>query len=58
MSGTLDKIKRRVKEALDVVTGNRRLKDQHRMDQASGMMKKTVENVSDKVKVEDKRRTP
>ena len=56
VSGTTDKIKGRVKEAVGVVTGNQRLKDQGRMDQASGRVKKTVERVVDKAK--DKRRTP
>lgn len=36
MAGTMDKIKGRLKEAVGVVTGNQRLKDQGRMDQATG----------------------
>jgi uncharacterized protein YjbJ (UPF0337 family) len=50
MSGTTDKIKGRVKEAAGVITGNRRLKDQGRTDQAIGKVKKTVERSIDKVK--------
>jgi uncharacterized protein YjbJ (UPF0337 family) len=50
VSGTTNKIKGRVKEAVGVVTGNQRLKDQGRMDQASGRVKKTVERVIDKAK--------
>jgi len=48
MSGTTDKIKGRVKEAVGVVTGNQRLKDEGRIDQATGKVKKTVERVIDK----------
>jgi uncharacterized protein YjbJ (UPF0337 family) len=50
MTGTMDKIKGRVKEAVGVVMGNQRLKDQGRMDQAAGKVKKTVERVIDKAK--------
>ena len=50
MSGTTDKIKGRVKEAVGVVTGNQRLKDEGRIDQATGKVKKTVERVIDKAK--------
>ena len=50
MSGTTDKIKGRVKEAVGVVTGNQRLKDEGRIDQATGKVKKTVEPVIDKAK--------
>ena len=41
-SGTTDKIKGRVKEAVGVVTDNQRLKDEGRMDQATGKVKQTV----------------
>jgi uncharacterized protein YjbJ (UPF0337 family) len=50
MSGTTDKVKGRVKEAVGVVTGNERLKDEGRMDQAAGKVKKAVERVIDKAK--------
>jgi uncharacterized protein YjbJ (UPF0337 family) len=40
MSGTTDKIKGRVKEAVGVVTDNQRLKDEGRTDQAIGRVKK------------------
>ena len=50
MSGTTDKIKGRVKEAVGVVTDNQRLKDEGRMDQATGKVKKAVDRLIDKVK--------
>ncbi|HKN01532.1 MAG TPA: CsbD family protein [Candidatus Binataceae bacterium] len=50
MSGTTDKIKGRIKEAVGVVTDNQRLKNQGRVDQAAGKLKKTVEHVIDKAK--------
>jgi len=50
MSGTTDKIKGRAKEAVGAVTGNQRLKQEGRMDQAAGKMKKVAERVIDKVK--------
>lgn len=49
-SGTADKIKGRVKEAAGDLTGNRRLKNEGRVDQAAGKVKTTVEGVVDKVK--------
>jgi uncharacterized protein YjbJ (UPF0337 family) len=49
-SGTSDKIKGRVKEAVGVVTDNKRLKNEGRMDQAVGKVKQAVERVIDKVK--------
>ena len=39
-SGTSDKIKGRVEEAVGVITDNQRLKDQGKLDQAAGKMKK------------------
>jgi uncharacterized protein YjbJ (UPF0337 family) len=50
MTGTMDKIKGRVKEAVGVVIGNQRLKDQGRREQATGKAKMTVERVIDKAK--------
>jgi uncharacterized protein YjbJ (UPF0337 family) len=49
MSGTTDKIKGRVKEAVGVVTDNQRLKDEGRTDQAVGKVKEVVDHVIDKV---------
>jgi uncharacterized protein YjbJ (UPF0337 family) len=50
MSGTSDKIKGRMKEAVGAVTDNQRLKDEGRKDQAVGKVKKAVERVIDKAK--------
>ena len=49
-SGTSDKIKGRVKEAVGVLTDDQRLKDQGKLDQATGKAKKAVERVIDKAK--------
>jgi len=50
MSGTTDEIKGRVEEAAGVVTDNQRLKDEGRIDQATGKVKKAVERIIDKAK--------
>lgn len=50
MSGTSDKIKGRVKEAVGALTDDQRLKDSGKLDQATGKMKKAVERVIDKAK--------
>jgi len=50
MSGTTDKIKGRVKEAAGVLTNDKRLKNEGRVDQASGAIKVGIEKVVDKVK--------
>jgi uncharacterized protein YjbJ (UPF0337 family) len=50
MSGTSDKIKGRVKEAVGVLTDDQRLKKEGKLDQATGKIKKTVERAVDKVK--------
>ena len=55
MSGTTDTIKGRVKEAVGVVTNDQKLKDEGRVDQAVGKVKKTVEEVIDKAKSRRKR---
>jgi uncharacterized protein YjbJ (UPF0337 family) len=47
-SGTSDKIKGRVKEAVGALTDDQRLKDEGRLDQTTGKIKKTVERVIDK----------
>jgi uncharacterized protein YjbJ (UPF0337 family) len=50
MSGTTDKIKGRVKEAVGVLTDDQRLKDEGKLDQTTGKIKETVEHVIDKAK--------
>jgi uncharacterized protein YjbJ (UPF0337 family) len=50
MSGTTDQIKGRVKEAVGVLTDNQRLKDEGKLDQTTGKIKETVEQVIDKAK--------
>jgi uncharacterized protein YjbJ (UPF0337 family) len=49
-SGTSDKIKGRVEEAVGVIADDQRLKDQGKKDQAAGKVKKVVEQVIDKAK--------
>ncbi len=50
MSGTTDKIKGRVKEAVGVLTDDQKLKNEGKLDQAVGIIKQTVEQVVDKAK--------
>jgi uncharacterized protein YjbJ (UPF0337 family) len=50
MSGTSDKIKGRVKEAVGALTDDQRLKREGKLDQATGKIKKAVERVVDKAK--------
>jgi uncharacterized protein YjbJ (UPF0337 family) len=50
MSGTTDKIKGRVKEAVGVLTDDQRLKDEGKLDQTTGKLKEVVEGVIDKAK--------
>ena len=50
MSGTTDKIKGRIKEAAGALTDDQHLKDEGRLDQATGRVKKTIEKIIDKVK--------
>jgi len=50
MSGTSDKIKGRVKEAVGALTDDKRLKREGKLDQATDKIKKTVERVVDKAK--------
>jgi uncharacterized protein YjbJ (UPF0337 family) len=50
MSGTTDKIKGRVKEAVGVLTDDEKLKNEGKLDQAVGKIKQTVETVVDKAK--------
>ena len=49
-SGTSDKIKGRVEEAVGIFTDDRRLKDEGKLGQATRKMKKAVERVIDKAK--------
>ncbi len=55
MSGTSDKIKGRVKEAVGALTDDERLKREGKLDQATGKIKNTVERVIDKAKEAVKR---
>ena len=50
MSGTSDTIKGRVKEAVGALTDNQRLKNEGKLDQASGEVKGAVERAIDKAK--------
>ncbi len=50
MSGTSDKIKGRVKEAVGALTDDQRLKDEGRLDQTTGKIKQVVERTIDKAK--------
>ena len=50
MSGTSDEIKGRVKEAVGALTDDQRLKDEGKLDQTTGKIKKTVERVIDNAK--------
>jgi uncharacterized protein YjbJ (UPF0337 family) len=50
MSATTDTVKGRAKEAVGVVTNDQELKDEGRVDEVVGKVKKTVEQVIDKAK--------
>ena len=50
MSGTSDKIKGRVKEAVGALTDDQRLKREGKVDQATGKIKQAVERAVDKTK--------
>jgi len=50
MSGTTDKIKGRVKEAVGALTNDKGLKNEGKADQASGAIKDRIEKVIDKVR--------
>jgi uncharacterized protein YjbJ (UPF0337 family) len=50
MSGKTDVVKGRIKEAAGVLTGNEKLREEGKMDQAVGNAKQTVEKVAGKVK--------
>jgi uncharacterized protein YjbJ (UPF0337 family) len=49
-SGTTDKIKGRVKEAVGALTNDKGLKNEGKMDQTSGALKNGIERVVDKAK--------
>jgi uncharacterized protein YjbJ (UPF0337 family) len=49
-SGTTDKVKGRVKEAAGALTGDKKLKNEGKADQATGSAKKAAEKVVDKAK--------
>ena len=48
--GSMDKAKGRTKEALGDLTGDQELKDEGKVDRASGTLKDTVGGVADKAK--------
>lgn len=50
MSGTSDIIKGRVKEAAGVVTDDQKLKDEGRIDRATGKVKKVIARLIDDAK--------
>jgi uncharacterized protein YjbJ (UPF0337 family) len=50
MSGKSEEIKGRVKEAAGTLTGNERLKEDGKIDQASGKVKQTTEKVVNKAR--------
>jgi uncharacterized protein YjbJ (UPF0337 family) len=49
-SGTTDKVKGRVKEAAGALTGDKKLKNEGKADQAIGAVKNAVEKILDKAK--------
>ena len=49
-SGKTDEIKGRVKEAAGALTGDKKLKQEGKLDQAAGKIKQKAEKVIDKVK--------
>jgi uncharacterized protein YjbJ (UPF0337 family) len=50
MSGKTDVVKGRIKEATGALTGNDKLRDEGKADQAVGRTKQTAQKVVDKVK--------
>ena len=49
-SGTIDKAKGRAKEAAGALTGDKKLKSEGKLDQATGKVKEVVDRVADKAK--------
>jgi uncharacterized protein YjbJ (UPF0337 family) len=58
MSGKAEEIKGRAKESAGVLTGNEKLKNSGRADQAVGKVKQAVSRAVDKVKNAVKRKKP
>ena len=50
MSGKTDEVKGRIKEAAGSLTGNDKLRDEGKTDQAVGKTKQAVQKVADTVK--------
>lgn len=50
MSGKTDKLKGRIKEAAGALTGNDKLREEGKADQAVGEAKEAVQKVADNVK--------
>ncbi len=50
MSGKTDELKGRVKEAVGALTGNDKLREEGKTDQAVGKAEQAVRKVADKVK--------
>jgi uncharacterized protein YjbJ (UPF0337 family) len=50
MGGKADEVKGRIKEAAGALTGNDKLRDEGKADQAVGKVEQVAENVVDKVK--------
>jgi uncharacterized protein YjbJ (UPF0337 family) len=50
MSGKTDVVKRRIKEAAGALTGNDRLREEGKADQAVGKTKQAAQRVVDRVK--------
>lgn len=50
MSGKTDEVKGRIKESIGVLTGNEKLREDGKTDQAVGKAKQAVQEVADKVK--------
>ena len=48
--GTIDKAKGRAKEAAGALTGDKKLKTEGKVDQATGKVKEVVDRVADKAK--------
>ena len=57
MSGKTDQIKGKAKQAAGVVTGDKQLEREGKLDRAAGGLKKKAEGIVDKVKSAIKRRT-
>ena len=49
-SGKTDELKGRVKEAVGALTGDQKLKQEGKADQAVGKIKQSVQKLADKVK--------